>query len=80
MRHNRIIERLAAACKLSGDLRVNQRVPGVSEDLTALRPDLVVTHEPSRTVVVVDVTVPFENTFEMLEKTRLVKILRYLSI
>ena len=29
--------------------------------------DIVVTHEPSRTVVIIDVTVPFENTFAALE-------------
>ncbi|KOX69031.1 hypothetical protein WN51_07101 [Melipona quadrifasciata] len=42
--------------------------------------DLVVTHEPPRTVVMVDVTVPFENTFEALEKARLEKILKYHSL
>ena len=58
LRHNDIVERLAATSRLPGDLRVNQRVPDVGEDLAALRPDLVVTHESSRTVVVIDVTVP----------------------
>ncbi|XP_043525393.1 uncharacterized protein LOC122536786 [Frieseomelitta varia] len=77
LRHNRIVERLAAASRLPGDLRVNRTVPGVDEDLAAMRPDLVVTHEPSRTVVMIDVTVPFENTFEALEKARLEKIRKY---
>ncbi|KOX71975.1 hypothetical protein WN51_03123, partial [Melipona quadrifasciata] len=80
LRHNRIVERLAAASRLPGDLRFNQRVPSVGGDLAALRPDLVVTHEPSRTIVVVDVTVPFENTFEALEKARFEKILKYHSL
>lgn len=77
LHHNSIIERLATASRLSGDLRVNQRVPGVNGNLMVLRPDLIVTHEPSRTVV--DVTVPFKNTFEALEKAKLEKILKYPS-
>ncbi|XP_043525394.1 uncharacterized protein LOC122536787 [Frieseomelitta varia] len=77
LRHNRIVERLAAASRLPGDLQVNRRVPGAGEDLTALRPDIIVTHEPSRTVVVLDATVPFENTFEALEKARFEKIIKY---
>ena len=49
----------------------------MGEDITALRPDLVVTHEPPRTVIVVDLTVPSENSFEGLEKARMEKILNY---
>ena len=51
-------------------------VPGVGEDLAALRPDIVVTHEPSRIVLVLFETVTFENTFQALEKARLSKILK----
>ena len=36
LRHNYIVKRLVAATRLPGDLRVNQRVPGMGEDLTAL--------------------------------------------
>ena len=49
-------------------------------DLAVLRLDIVVTHEPSRTVVTVDVTVPFENTFAGLEKARLEKVHKYQSL
>ena len=56
-----------------GDLRVNQRIRGVNEDLAVLRADLVVTHKPSRTVVIVDVAVPFENIFETLKKEKILK-------
>ena len=63
-------ERLAAASRLSGDVRMNQRVQDVGVDLAALRSDIVVTHEPSITVVIVDVIVPFENSFAALEAAR----------
>ena len=53
--------------RLPGEVRVNKRVQGVGGDLATLRLDIVVTHEPSRTVVIVDVTVPFKNTFAELE-------------
>ena len=66
LRHNAIVERLAAASWL-----------GVGGDLAALRLDIVVTHEPSRTVVIVDVTVPFENTFAALEAARVEKVQKY---
>ncbi|CAD1473002.1 unnamed protein product [Heterotrigona itama] len=61
----------------SPGVRINQSVPGVDGDLVALRPDIVITHEPSRTIVMVDVTVPFENKREALEKARLEKIQKY---
>ena len=77
LRHNAIVERLAASSRLPGEVRINQRVQGVGGDLAALRPDIVVTHEPSRTVVIVDVTVPFENTFATLEVARVEKVQKY---
>ena len=73
LRHNRS----AAASSLPSDQRVNQYVPDVDKDLAALRLDVVVTHESSRTVVIVDVTVSFENKFVAFEKARLKKILKY---
>ena len=60
-------ERLAAASKLPDEVRLNQHVQGVGGCLAALRHDIVVTHEASITVVIVDVTVPFENAFAALE-------------
>ena len=46
-------------------------------DLAALRPDIVLTHETSRTVVIVDVTVPLENTFAALEEARVEEVRMY---
>ena len=42
-----------------------------------MQSDLVVTDVPPRTVVVVDLTVPFEKSFDAFEKARLEKILNY---
>ena len=70
-------ERLAAASSLPDEVRLNQRVQGVDGDLAALRPDFAVTHEPSITVVVVDVTVPFENFFAALEAASVDKVQKY---
>lgn len=42
-----------------------------------MRLDLVVTHEQSRNIVGLDVTVAFENTFEEVEKAILEQILKY---
>ena len=70
-------EGLAAASRLSGHVRLNQRVQGVGGDLAALRPDIVVTHEPSITVVIVDVIVPFEKSFAALEAARVEKVQKY---
>ena len=70
-------ERLAAASSLTDELRLNQRVQGVGGDLVALRPDIVVTHELSITVVIVEVIVPFENSFAALEAARVEKLQKY---
>lgn len=45
-------------------------IPGMNKDLTALCPDIVVTHEPSRTVVIVEVAVSLENIFKILKTVR----------
>ncbi|CAD1468550.1 unnamed protein product [Heterotrigona itama] len=53
---------------LPGETRINQCVPSFGKGLRDLRSDTqVVTHEPSRTVAVIDVTVSFENKFDSLE-------------
>ena len=80
LRHNAIAERLAAVSRLHGEVRLNQRVQRVGEELVALRPDIVVTHEPSRTVVIVDVTVTFVNTFAALEAARVEKVQKYQTL
>ena len=45
--------------------------------LAALRPDTVVMYESSITVVIVDVTVSFENSFAALEAARVEKVQKY---
>ena len=45
-----------------------------------LRPDIVITNELERTVTIVDICVPFENTYEALALARLTKIQKYQPI
>lgn len=61
--------------QLPGNL-VNQRIRGVNEDFAVLRGDLVVRHKPSRTVVIVDAAVTFENIFKARKKAGQEKIMR----
>ncbi|XP_023242084.1 uncharacterized protein LOC111640308 [Centruroides sculpturatus] len=73
-RHNAILDRLVAAFK-PGDAKVlvNQCVPGFNDNC---RPDLVVIHEQSKSVTIVDVTTPFENgptAFQLARKEKLRK-------
>lgn len=77
LRHAAILHRLRKACRMPGDVRVEQRVEGVADELAELRPDLVVRHEPSRTVVICDVAVAFENRLIALEEARARKIAKY---
>ena len=67
-------ERLVAASRLPGEMRLNQ---GVCGDHAALRPDIVVTHEATKTIVIVDVIVPFEKSFAVLEAARVEKVQKY---
>ncbi|XP_043661746.1 uncharacterized protein LOC122625745 [Drosophila teissieri] len=69
-RHNAVMDRLAKAGSRLGTPRVNCRVEGVAEDMAALRPDLVWRDERSRKIVIVDVTVPFENGTEAFDNAR----------
>ena len=46
-------------------------------DLAVLRPDTVVTHEPSITVVIVDVTVSCKNSFAALQAAKVEKVQKY---
>ena len=45
--------------------------------MEALRPDLVIRHKPSKSVVICDVTVPFENRWVAFEDARARKIAKY---
>ena len=50
---------------------------GVSGEMEALRPDLVIRHEPSKSFVICDITVPFENRWVAFEDARTRKIAKY---
>ncbi|CAD1470780.1 unnamed protein product [Heterotrigona itama] len=60
LRHNAFFQRLSAASRLPGESWIDTCVPCVGEELRALYPNIVVTHEPSSTIVVIDVTVSFQ--------------------
>lgn len=77
LRHDAVLHRLRKACRLPGEVRVNQRVEGIDGELAELRPDLVVRHELSKSVVVCDVTVPFENRLVAFEEARERKLAKY---
>ncbi|XP_011634796.1 uncharacterized protein T26G10.4-like [Pogonomyrmex barbatus] len=77
LRHNAVLHRLWKACRLPGDKRVNQRIEGIDGELGELRPDLVIRHELSKSVVICDVTVPFENRWMSFEEVRGRKIAKY---
>ncbi|XP_072758320.1 uncharacterized protein [Anoplolepis gracilipes] len=77
LRHDAVLHRLRKACRMPGEKRVNQRVEGVDGELGELRPDLVIRHEPSKCVVICDVTVPFENRWRSFEEARARKIAKY---
>ncbi|XP_011883906.1 PREDICTED: uncharacterized protein LOC105571048, partial [Vollenhovia emeryi] len=80
LRHDAVLHRLWKACRLPGEVRVNRRVEGVSDGLTGLRPDLVIRHEPSKCVVILDVTVPFENRAIAFEEARARKVIKYSAL
>ena len=75
LRHNAMRE----ACRglEAPKVRLNQRFQGEGGDLAALRPDIVVTYEPSITVVIVDVIVEFEKSFAALEAARVETVQKY---
>ncbi|XP_018378014.1 PREDICTED: uncharacterized protein LOC108770794 [Trachymyrmex cornetzi] len=77
LRHNAVLHRIWKATRLPRIVRVNQQVEGVSGNLAALRPDLVVKHEPSKSVVICDVTVPFENGWIPFEEATAKKLEKY---
>lgn len=80
LRHDAVLHRLWKACRLPGEVRVNQRVEGVHGELRELRPDLVVRHEQSKSVVICDVTVPFENRSVAFEEARARKVIKYAAL
>ena len=80
LRHDAVLHRLWRACRLPGEARVNQRVEGVQGELRELRPDLVVRHELSKSVVICDVTIPFENRSESFDEARARKVAKYAAL
>ncbi|XP_011632588.1 uncharacterized protein LOC105424187, partial [Pogonomyrmex barbatus] len=80
LRHNAVLHRLWKACRLPGDKRVNQRIEGIDGKLGGLRPDLVVRHELSKSVVICDVTMSFENRWMSFEEARRRKIAKYFPL
>ena len=59
---------------IGGNASVNQRVEGVSSGLGA--PDLVIRHKPSKSIVIYDIMVSFENYCNVKAK----KITKYSSL
>jgi len=58
---------------------LHQRMEDVGDKLEALWPDLVIRHEPSKSIVC-DVTVPFENRWTAFENAKARKIVKYLPL
>ena len=74
-RHDAILDRIVKAVPASvGTVSINRKV---ADSRFALKPDLVVTDVANRKVVIMDVTVPFENRFEALVAARQAKMEKY---
>ena len=75
-RHNAIQDRLVKAfnAPASTEVRVNQGIPGMDG---ALRPDLVAVDEVSKTVTIIDATMPFENRYTAFQAARQEKKKKY---
>ena len=74
-RHDAILDRIVKAVPASiGAISVNRKV---ADSSLAIRPDLVVTDVTNRKVVIMDVTVPFENRYEALVLARQAKTDKY---
>ncbi|KAM8707298.1 hypothetical protein ACLKA7_011399 [Drosophila subpalustris] len=77
LRHNAIAAPISKAAKVRGTLRENCRVEGVPEELQTLRPDIVARDEAAKRIIMVDVTVPFENGSGALDTARNAKLEKY---
>ena len=77
LRHDAVMARVAKACRAKGAIQINRRVEGVSGDLAALRPDIVVRDEAAKRIHIIDVTVAFENQCKAMEDARRSKIVKY---
>lgn len=75
-RHNAILDRVVKAFNAPANtrVRINQTVPGCSEDL---RPDFVALDDITKTAHIINVTTPFENKYEAFQAARREKIEKY---
>ncbi|XP_053886307.1 uncharacterized protein LOC128838280 [Malaclemys terrapin pileata] len=74
-RHNAIQNRLVKAIPPSlGKITVDSTIPRTD---SRLRPDIVVTNAEKKKVLIVDVTVPFENRSPAFHEARARKVLKY---
>ncbi|XP_075770148.1 uncharacterized protein T26G10.4-like [Pelodiscus sinensis] len=74
-RHNAIQNRLVKALPPAlGAVTVDSPIPGTN---SRLRPDIVVTDEQAKTILLIDVTVPFENRMTAFRVAREKKLSKY---
>ena len=61
-------------------MTTNQTVLGEVGDLALLRPDIVICDDVKRKVIIIDVTVPFENRMVAFDEAKERKIQKYLLL
>ncbi|KAM7174680.1 uncharacterized protein RBU57_001206 [Macrochelys suwanniensis] len=75
LRHNAVQDRLVKAINPRlGQVTVNRAVPGTDSQL---RPDIVITDEVGKKIILVDVTIPFENRTPAFRAARARKLEKY---
>ena len=76
-RHNNIQDRLVKALKTHGTVTTNRTVPGEVGDLALLRPDIVIRDDVKPKIIIIEVTVPFENRMVAFDEARQRKLNNY---
>ncbi|KAH1178082.1 hypothetical protein KIL84_011784 [Mauremys mutica] len=75
LRHNAVQDRLVKAIAPHlGEIAVNRTIPGTD---SPLRPDIVITDEDRKKIILVDVTIPFENRTMAFRQARARKLEKY---
>ncbi|KAH1182028.1 hypothetical protein KIL84_009782 [Mauremys mutica] len=75
LRHNAVQDHLVKAIAPHlGEIAVNRAIPGTD---SLLHPDIVVTDEDRKKIILVDVTVPFENRTTAFRQARARKLEKY---
>ncbi|XP_065425976.1 uncharacterized protein LOC103306860 isoform X2 [Chrysemys picta bellii] len=75
LRHNAVQDRLVKAIDPRlGEVSVNRTVPGTDRPLC---PDIVITDEVGKKVILVDITIPFENRTPAFREARACKLEKY---